>query len=837
MLFGFTPSGETAPSRPVVSALVRTFGVISCAALLTAVVALPASAEESSGGIVISEVFSANTKDVSDADALRYDWVELQNTGTTSVDVAGWRVYDEDEDADKNYVIGTSQLAVDSTVIEPGAYLVLYLADEPGLGKGDSVTLTDGAGADGSFDASKQVGETVTLPAKTHGDPSWARKADGTYAMSAEATPGAANVFADDASETPTEPESTDEIIKDAAAGVVLDGIDLEADSVTLVNRGTSAVDLSDWTIRDSDDSHVQSIPDGTTLAAGASVTFSLDFGLGKSDAVRVYNASGALVLRYAWTFDDAVWDAHKSTLTFKANSDADGMLTLGAEDATEGDGSDDGESDGGSDEDAAAMTVSDWSGPDAVTTVDEQGEFGATQGSGEHTDGNLSGLVYEAATSTSPAVLWAADNDLNPTLGETADKGAGALVRFVQDEAGNWVQDPESGWSWTTDDGVTKGGKQLRYADGTGGVDAEGVTLINGSSSQGVFIASERDNLDKKVSRPSILRYDVTAESTDTNGDGAEDLSAVGEWNLKSLIEGTGVTMGSDNANLGLEGVAFVPDSYLVSSGLRDTSGALYDPDAYGDHFGGLFLAALEANGHIYAVALSEDGSTATLVQDIAIPESAVEAGFTVIQDLYYDADTQQVWAQCDNSCGAAEPDGTAKLATYAVDESGQFTVTSLTRTPSGVASLNTEGFAITPLSEALSELPAVQSRSLLSVASDGASDGATTTKYRQVFWSDDSVTDGYSLRTGYMAVTVTDDETTDDSAGGDQSSIDGATDGTAITEEAKTGDGTSPKATSLADTSAGSTEIPWGLALALLVAGASGTLLRRFGHARQAR
>lgn len=377
-------------------------------------------------------------------------------------------------------------------------------------------------------------------------------------------------------------------------------------------------------------------------------------------------------------------------------------------------------------------MTIDAWPGLQTVATLDDQGAFGALGSGGSHTDGNLSGLVFQPATPSTPAVLWGADNDLNPTLGNTATKGAGAINKFVQVN-GKWVQDPSDGWSWKVGD-ITKGGKQLHYADGSGGVDSEGITLVNGSTANGVFIASERDNTNKNVSRPSILRYDVSAAATDTNADGAPDLSAKNEWNLLSIINSTSVTLStSAEANLGLEGVAWVPDAYLTAKHFRLADGSLYTPATYGSHFGGLFLAALEKNGHIYAVALDENSNNAALVRDIAIPDAAQAAGFSVIQDLAWDADTSTLLAQCDNSCGA---DQSAKLATYEVDGAGDFAITKLVASPTAVATQNTEGFAIAPLSTATT-----------------LATGEPNTLYRSVFWADDAVTDGYSLRTGSLA------------------------------------------------------------------------------------
>ncbi|WP_433080965.1 hypothetical protein ACQP1P_44695 [Dactylosporangium sp. CA-052675] len=70
-------------------------------------------------------------------------------------------------------------------------------------------------------------------------------------------------------------------------------------------------------------------------------------------------------------------------------------------------------------------------------------------------------------------------------------------------------------------------------------------------------------------------------------------------EWNLTADLPPVA-------ANSGLEGITFVPDSYLTAKGFRDEhTGAAYDPATYPNHGGGLFLVGLEANGSIYAYAI----------------------------------------------------------------------------------------------------------------------------------------------------------------------------------------------------------------------------------------
>ncbi|MBT1163837.1 bifunctional metallophosphatase/5'-nucleotidase [Bifidobacterium felsineum] len=384
----------------------------------------------------------------------------------------------------------------------------------------------------------------------------------------------------------------------------------------------------------------------------------------------------------------------------------------------------------------APALTVSAWPGLADVTALDNTDEFGAGQATGEHTDGNLSGLVYEPGANGAEGTLWAADNDLNPTLGITGPKGPGSINKFVYKD-GKWQQDPSDGWTFTKD-GQTKGGKQLHFKDGKGGVDSEGITLIPGANgtldaSKGVFVGAERDNENKKVPRPSILQYDVTAAATDTNGDGAQDLTATHEWDLQSALTQFGVQLEKgDDANLGVEGVAFIPDSALLAnkfqSNLDPNNVHAYNPDGTANDFGGLFFAALEKTGGVYAFALATvDGQdVAYPVAKTDLPAAATNAGYSGPRDLFWDSEHNQLIAEGDNDLNTG-----AKIGTYEF-KNGTLELTKLTATPAEIAGQNSEGYAVTPDAEATKIV-------------DGKA-------YKPVFWSDDGVTNGHSLREGWL-------------------------------------------------------------------------------------
>lgn len=426
-----------------------------------------------------------------------------------------------------------------------------------------------------------------------------------------------------------------------------------DMDWVELVNVGESAADVSGYVLRDENDDTGVVIADGTVLAPGAFLAVDVDiadedggFGLGGSDTARLFAADGTTLLA---SFS---YDGHAAT-TYGRCPDGTGAFEVTAT-ATKG-----------SANDCGILNAGAWPGPETVTTVDAAAAFGA----------DLSGLAYEPTGGLERGALWAVQN------------GDGLLYRLAW-SGGAWV--PASGW----EDGAT-----LRYPGGTGSVDAEGVGLVAGAASNGVYVASERDNAADDVSRPSVLRYDVSG--------GAGSLAATHEWNLDPLLP----TLGN---NTGLEGVAWVPDAHLVGRGFVDAStGEAYDPAGYGPHAGGVFVVAVEANGLLYAVVLEDDG-TATLV-------ATIDPKLGLAADVTFDASTGLLWAVCDEAC-----DGRTATLDVAQDGAfdGSFRITAVYDNPVGMDDgLANEGFAIAPTAECV----------------DGV---------RAVWYADDAGTAGHALR-----------------------------------------------------------------------------------------
>jgi hypothetical protein len=464
------------------------------------------------------------------------DWVELVNTGTAPVDLAGYVFRDNDDT--RGYVLPAG------TSIPAGGFLVLDEAQFGfGLGAADAARLFAPGGA--------TVVDSYAWTA--HAATTYARCPDGVGAFrtSTSSTKGSANDCA--------LPLRINEVESNGGT---------PGDWIELVNAGATPIDLTGYVVRDNNDAAGYVLPAGSVIAGNGYLVLDeaqFGFGLGAADAARVFAPGGtALVDSYTWT-------AHAAT-TYGRCPNGSGPFatttapTKGAANACPGD-----------------LVVSPWPGEPAVTTADAGGVFG----------GNLSGLFSQPLAGLPTGVVWAVRN------------GPGALFRltFV-----NGVWTPRATRTWAA-------GKALRYPDGTGDVDAEGVTVVGTSA----YVAAERNNALSGTSRNSILRYDVAVESGPV-------LVATREWDLTPDLPPNG-------PNLGLEAITRVPDAFLVAAGFVDESrGAAYDPANYPNHEGGLFFVGVEASGLVYAYALDHAAGTFTRV-------AAFASGFPSVMELAFDA------------------------------------------------------------------------------------------------------------------------------------------------------------------------------------------------------
>jgi len=430
-------------------------------------------------------------------------------------------------------------------------------------------------------------------------------------------------------------------------------------DWVELYNAGNAPIDLSGYVFKDNDDTHTYTLPAGTVVAPGAyyvmdtgSAGFS--FGLGAADSARLYlPGATTLVDSYSWT-------AHAATTYGRCPNGSGAFTTLVS--STKGSANDCGNSGGsggaggsgagGSGGTGGAATAGSggalsafdvWPGQNAVVTVDVENTFPS----------NLSGLFYDPPQGSTPAVLWGALN------------GPSKIYRLL-DNGTNWVPDPNNGWAV---------GKTLHYASGLGSPDTEGVTRAAAGSTT-LYVSSERDNENNGVSRLVVLMFDSSGT--------ASTISALRDWDLTSNLPATG-------ANLGLEGIAWVPDSYLVSKGFIDESKNLpYDPQSYANHEGGIFFVGVEGSGLIYGYALDHVGGGYTRV-------ATIQSGNSAIMDLSFDREVGYLWAICDDSCqgrsNVLDIDTRVGSPTQ-----GKFYIRRGFERPSTMPNINNEGFAIAP-------------------------------------------------------------------------------------------------------------------------------------------
>lgn len=203
------------------------------------------------------------------------DWVEIMNTGTASVDISGWYLYDNDPVGHASDITPVAE----GTILNPGEY---YVFDGNrdftfGLGSDDMVTIHNRSGA-----------VVAEYSWSGHASGVYARIPNGTGEMVdfQTSTKGAANLVVNPA------------VINEVQSNDPNDG----PDWVELANPTAETVDVSGLVLKDSEDSHSYVIPEGTTIPAGGYLVIDdLGFGLGSDDAVRLYE-NGNLISSTSWT-------------------------------------------------------------------------------------------------------------------------------------------------------------------------------------------------------------------------------------------------------------------------------------------------------------------------------------------------------------------------------------------------------------------------------------------------------------------------------------------------------------------------------------------------------
>lgn len=628
----------TPHSRARVATLCAAALTLSGLAATGILAAQPAAAADPAGyqNVRINEVTSSNS-----------DTVELYNTGAAAVSLSGWKMSDDG--------FSPQSFSPSAGTIQAGGFVTFN--SPKGLGDSDKLVLYTSGGT-----VVDRV-EWATGKAK----PAMARcGGDGTGAWvtaTPAATFGAANAAGC--------PSSVPAAAKVRINEVTSDG----SDTVELYNGGTSAVSVGSWKYVDGDTGHStasisSSSPSATSIPAGGYITFDSTIGLGDNDSAFLIDGNGTSVDSVTWATDGAKpsdercadgsgWFRTAATATpGGANSCAGGggTTTGGTTGSTTGGtGGDPGQLLGGGGSltsgctpeaptgthSAPAGTLG-WPGGKDVTIADGVCAFTTSTGP-EGRD--VSGLAFDPAN---PSVLWAAKNK-------------NWLYKLVKSN-GKWIPDPS--WSAT--------GKQIRFAGGSGEPDSEGLT-IGGNGH--LYVTSERDNTRNTAPEDTVMEFDPAATGT--------TLTPVHQWDMTSQFPQLD-TGSKDDANLGFEGVGYVPDSWLTGSGWVDPrTGAAYDPANYPLHGSGLFFAGLEWDGTLHVYGLNSDGTFTTF--------GAIATGKSSVMDVTFDAGTGRIIASCDNTCGETH--------TFMKVGSGGAIVPDVTYTNPAVMPVdNLEGFALAP-------------------------------------------------------------------------------------------------------------------------------------------
>ena len=292
--------------------------------------------------------------------------------------------------------------------------------------------------------------------------------------------------------------------------------------------------------LKDNDDTHVFTIPAGTTIAAGG--FSSLEDRPGRRSAWAAPTRPACSLPDGTTLVDSYTWTAHAATTYGRCPNGTGAFATTTASDQGRGE--------------RAAPATSRLAVARRRRGRDRRRRQRVRH---EHERPRLRAVRQRA-----PGVLWAVKN--GPAR-STAWSANGT----------KWTPDTADGWS---------AGKALRYPDGTGDPDAEGVTFV-GSRSGGRRLRLHRAQQQREQRRQPPERAALRPASA-----AATSLTATDEWNLTADLPAVA-------ANLGLEAISWMPDAFLTSHGFLDEhTGAAYDPASYPNHGDGLFFVGVEANG-----------------------------------------------------------------------------------------------------------------------------------------------------------------------------------------------------------------------------------------------
>ena len=219
---------------------------------------------DASGEIVISEVMIKNRATIKDSFGNYSDYIELHNTSDHTVNLAGYKLSDDDTSPDK-FVIGSVSLPADGYVIvfASGNNQTEGELHAPfKLSAGETVYL------------SSPQGHVIssTLPDTSSADQAWSLTESG-WVNTIPATPGASNDFSGAATVDAeiTSSNTSSLYISEIMASTSDTTVSSESyDWIEIYNSASGALDLSGWGLSDkSNNPRKWQFPDGTTIGAG----------------------------------------------------------------------------------------------------------------------------------------------------------------------------------------------------------------------------------------------------------------------------------------------------------------------------------------------------------------------------------------------------------------------------------------------------------------------------------------------------------------------------------------------------------------------------------------
>ena len=213
-----------------------------------------------------AETPSVRINEVESSGGTPGDWVELLNTGSSSVDLSGWIIKDSDD-------AHASVLPTGSSIDAGGFFIVEAAQLGYGLGSADSVRVY---AADGVT--------LVDSRSWTAHSPTTLGLCGGNFVATTSSTKAAAN---------------------DCSSPVRINEVESTGDTtdwIELKNNGPTSVDVSGFVLKDNSDKDPFTIAANTMIASGEYLVIEPVFGLGGSDSARFFAADGSLIDSYSWT-------------------------------------------------------------------------------------------------------------------------------------------------------------------------------------------------------------------------------------------------------------------------------------------------------------------------------------------------------------------------------------------------------------------------------------------------------------------------------------------------------------------------------------------------------